>query len=231
MKSAADWLKNATTTLSDVWQATPRAPRFPGSWTQWDAIRSAWDVQRPAILAGIRVSPYFYKWSMTPIEAAAWQALREHGLPLYPQCPVGDLFIDFGDPVQRIGLELDGKDFHDYERDKSRDIALWRVHGWRIIRIGGSACYEKSCGPADADFADGADRNTKEYLDDLGYWAENSAAGIIWSMAVSFYRHPATEQELSVARWSLFCHRRVEFNLPGQEDDALMQFALSHQDC
>jgi hypothetical protein len=30
--------------------------------------------------------------------------------------------------VRRIGLELDGKDFHDYERDKARDIALWRDH-------------------------------------------------------------------------------------------------------
>jgi very-short-patch-repair endonuclease len=130
------WLKDATTTLVDLWPAPPRAPRFAGSWSHWDAIRAAWDVQSPTILAGIRVSPYFYHWSMAPIEAAAWQELREHGLPLYPQCPVGDLFIDFGDPVLRIELELDGKDFHDYERDKARDFALWRDHGWRIIRIG-----------------------------------------------------------------------------------------------
>jgi hypothetical protein len=129
--------------------------------------------------------------------------------------------------VRRIGLELDGKDFHDYERDKARDIALWRDHGWRIIRIGGSACYEKVCSLIDVDFAGSADRGTPEYLDDLGYWAESSAAGIIWSMAVIFYGRPATEKEICIARWSLFVHRRVEFNLPGQEDDALMQFALT----
>jgi hypothetical protein len=70
-----------------------------------------------------------------------------------------------------------------------------------------------------ADFADGAERNTKDYLDELGYWAENTAAGIIWSIAVLFYGRSATEQELSVARWSLFSHRRLEFPLPGQEND------------
>lgn len=227
VKRAADCLKAST--LVDVWLATPREPRFSGQWSHWDAIRAAWDIQLPAILAGIRVSPYFYKWSMTPIEAAAWQELREHGLPLYPQCPVADVFIDFGDPVLRIGLELDGKDFHDYERDQARDTALWRHHGWRIIRIGGGSCYEKIGSPAGADFADGAGRDTKEYLDELGYWAENTAAGIIWSMAVLFYGRSATEQELSAARWSLFSHRRLEFPLPGQENDPLMQFALSHQ--
>jgi hypothetical protein len=105
-----------------------------------------------AILAGIRVSPYFYNWTMTPIEAAAWQELREQRLPLYPRCPVGNVFIDFGDPVLRIGLELDGKDFHDSERDQVRDTTLWRNHGWRTIRIRGGSCYETIGSPAGGRF-------------------------------------------------------------------------------
>lgn len=91
------------------------------------------------------VTPYGYihNWvgMMSPIEYQAWQAIRCFGkVPLYPQYPVGKYFLDFGNPVLRIGLECDGREFHqDKAKDRNRDTDLWSEK-WKIYRIPGSDC-------------------------------------------------------------------------------------------
>lgn len=84
--------------------------------------------------------PYFYDWYsiMTPIEKMLWIEIRSLGFPMYPQFPVGDFFLDFADPIKKINIEADGKEFHtDTEKDFRRDSILEK-NGWKVYRISGS---------------------------------------------------------------------------------------------
>ena len=81
---------------------------------------------------GIDFTKYF-----TPIEYDAWCVIRAKKVILYPQYPVLNYFLDFGNPYLKIGLETDGKAFHDPVKDKIRDNNLWK-EGWKIFRVTGS---------------------------------------------------------------------------------------------
>lgn len=87
---------------------------------------------------------YIFDYSsiFTPIEKYAWTAIRSIGnLPFYPQYPAGKFIIDFANPFFKIGIELDGKEYHCREKDEKRDLILLK-DGWRIFRISGSDMYK-----------------------------------------------------------------------------------------
>ncbi len=58
---------------------------------RWNAIRRYYEIVNPFILSGQRIDPYASGLGdfMTPIERAVWTDIRNHGLPFYPQYPVG----------------------------------------------------------------------------------------------------------------------------------------------
>ena len=56
-----------------------------------------------------------------------------YGIVLYPQYPVGNCIVDFGNPVLKIGLGLDGAEYHDSVKDYKRDLGLKREYGWNGI--------------------------------------------------------------------------------------------------
>lgn len=87
----------------------------------------------------MRQDPYFMDWEFSPIESYVWGDIRSMGLPFYPQIPVLNYFIDFGCPFLKIGIECDGKAWHDSELDKARDVRLAK-QGWMIFRIEGHEC-------------------------------------------------------------------------------------------
>jgi len=58
------------------------------------------------------------------------------GIVLYPQFPIFNSFIDFANPYLKIGLELDGKDYHNLDKDYETDKKLSRF-GWKIFRVTG----------------------------------------------------------------------------------------------
>jgi very-short-patch-repair endonuclease len=113
----------------------------------WDAIRHFYRMWTPMILRQRQdewaMDPY--EWDngmiqMTPIEYWLWGDIRENNLILYPQYPVGGMFVDFGNPVARIAIECDGAAYHkDKEKDRARDARL-RDLGWSVYRITGSQC-------------------------------------------------------------------------------------------
>lgn len=85
-----------------------------------------------------RAYPFDWGAILTPIEFEAWCTFRRiGGIVMYPQYPAGPYLIDFAHPFKKIGLELDGKAYHDPERDRRRDLALLRM-GWTIYHITGS---------------------------------------------------------------------------------------------
>jgi hypothetical protein len=87
-----------------------------------------------------------YSWEslgivMTPIERMMWSDIRMIGIVMYPQYPVGGVFVDFANPKAKVAIECDGKDFHDRIKDAERDRML-RELGWRVYRITGSDCVK-----------------------------------------------------------------------------------------
>lgn len=100
----------------------------------------------------------------SPIEYDAWSEIRGYGLALWPQLPVGKFFVDFGNPVAKIALECDGREFHDPAKDRARDAALNEM-GWRVFRVTGSECYQTRVmdDPADHHGADDYEEFMEEY--------------------------------------------------------------------
>ena len=127
-----------------------------GGKEKWKAIREIYKLQGG--LSGR--SPYFVDWAaiMTPIECCAWQSIRQLGLPMFPQYPVGRAFVDFGDPVRHVAIECDGKKFHDPQKDAARDASLWDL-GWSVYRLSGSDLWKGQDDP------DSAHHKMEEILD------------------------------------------------------------------
>jgi len=76
----------------------------------------------------------------TPIEEDMWGEIRCAGrLPFWPQLPVGRFFVDFGNPILKIAIECDGKEFHDPIKDMKRDDLLADM-GWMVFRATGAMC-------------------------------------------------------------------------------------------
>jgi hypothetical protein len=100
---------------------------------------------------------------------------------LYPQYPVLGYFIDYANPLLKIGLELDGKQYHNADRDSKRDYEL-RVVGWQIYRVTGSEMNNNSY----KDFYDFEDNdlydeynNCDEAWSEIKNWITNSGDGVI----------------------------------------------------
>jgi len=71
---------------------------------------------------------------MNTVEKMAWIEIRNLGLPFLPQFPIGKYFADFADPVRRIVIEVDGKEWHSEDKDKVRDEFMQKL-GYKIVRI------------------------------------------------------------------------------------------------
>jgi Protein of unknown function (DUF559) len=99
------------------------------------------DIVLDAARRGNIAQPYFLPWDQfwekSPPEFDTWWSIRYYGLPLYPQYPILNYFVDFGDPWQRIGIEADGRNYHDEGKDLRRDEELFEI-GWKVFRIPGA---------------------------------------------------------------------------------------------
>lgn len=115
---------------------------------QFAAVRKHYKALLPLIKrADLWADDDAYAWdrpstgiTMTPIEAALWQDIRQVGVVLYPQLPVGRYFVDFGNPIARVAVECDGQQWHrDAERDAKRQHEIEGM-GWTVYRISGREC-------------------------------------------------------------------------------------------
>lgn len=160
------------------------------------------------------IDPYFINWVnyFSPIETQAWQSIRCYGVPLYPQLPVLNYFLDFGNPYFKVGLELDGKDYHDTDKDRIRDEALFNA-GWKIFRISGSEMMNlryKTPGELHEDYK--IDEEEREH--EIRHWIMNTGDGIIAAMSyVYFNRSLIPERYESTAYKSLENHRLANFEI------------------
>ena len=86
-----------------------------------------------------KTDPNFFDWTsiMSVAEKFVWSEIRSIGLPMFPQFPVLGYFVDFADPVKKIAIEVDGREFHkDYAKDNKRQREI-ESGGWTFYRIEG----------------------------------------------------------------------------------------------
>lgn len=115
----------------------------------WQMIKEYYDLMNPKIFSEDRnewgIDPYAWDTgliTMTPIERWLWSDIRHADAVLYPQYPAHGFFLDFANPVAKVGIECDGRAFHlDKEKDAKRD-AILQSHGWKVYRISGSDCMK-----------------------------------------------------------------------------------------
>lgn len=153
-----------------------------------------------------------YKQIFSPIEFDAWCSIRSKGrIVLYPQYPVGNFYVDFGNPFLKIALELDGKEYHlDKGKDQARDKELNKL-GWTVFRITGKEMQRTNI-PDSLDL-EGGDRR------DIENWIKNTGDGVIEAMRhvyflnyLSRYKQHTDEYEddycwfLSICESSLNIH-------------------------
>lgn len=111
----------------------------------WNEIRTFYAKHNDAIMSErsdrYAIDPYELEVEFTPIERAFWHDIRCKGIVMYPQYPVGRVFVDFANPVAKVAVECDGKQWHDAEKDAIRDAKLAKL-GWTVYRITGSDCLK-----------------------------------------------------------------------------------------
>jgi very-short-patch-repair endonuclease len=147
-------------------------------------------------------------WSkiFTPIEEMAWNAIRSKGrVVLYPQYPALEYFLDFANPGLKIALELDGKNFHNKERDFIRDLDLKR-DGWIIYRITGKEMYRDCKEWFDIEYLPEEDK-----IEEIDKWILNTGDGVIEAIRQvhfneSFFR---TDEETDYV-YTRFCENCLQ---------------------
>lgn len=164
---------------------------------RWEVIRAAYRGREEQARRG-ELHPWLLEWNLTPIERNAWEDIRFFGLTLYPQFPVGRRFIDFADPNLCIGVEIDGRAYHQYERDASRDFEL-QLAGWSMFHIPGRNTFSAHPDP----FLEEWERVETGDYDDDGFrsrvfeWGRASSGGFFWALQYTYYDpRPDDEKEL-----------------------------------
>ncbi len=84
-------------------------------------------------------SPYNHYVDLSPIELIFFDVMYQTDMVLYPQYPVEGYFADFANPHFKLIVELDGKNYHNKEKDEARDRIL-RNKGWTTYRLPGWFC-------------------------------------------------------------------------------------------
>jgi hypothetical protein len=144
--------------------------------------------------------------NLTTIEQYAWMVIEAKGrMPLYPQYPVGRFVIDFANPNRKIGVELDGRDFHDRDRDTERDQILKRL-GYTIVRITGSEMNRSN-------FKDWSDWDNglheDENLENIEDWIMNTGDGVLEAVKVFKFNGSLRSHKPHHAWFVDLCHRSI----------------------
>ncbi len=193
---------------------------------KWGFIRQMYMEMMPDIMAkakddiSIPLNPYFLDWSthFSPIEYNAWISIRATRIALYPQFPLFNYFVDFANPFLRIGLELDGKDYHDEKKDKERDEMLYKF-GWRIFRVKGRETYTefKDLAEIESNFAEYQDESQR--YEDLSNWLLNSCDGVVNAIRMVYFDKEFSNEDIwSLAMQSLEAHKLANFPLTEEDE-------------
>lgn len=149
-------------------------------WDTLNALRLFYRDNEPQILQLAAHNPrkfydifsFDFERFFSPIELFAWRSIRCNSMVLYPQYPALNYILDFANPYFKIGLELDGKEFHEAGKDTIRDQKLYDKEGWKIFRIAGDEALRN----IDKPLANNYRPDTFEYL---GRYFHNTMEGVL----------------------------------------------------
>lgn len=134
-----------------------------------------------------------FRWRLilNQVERMALDIILTKGrMPLYPQYPVLNYFLDFGNPLLKIGFEIDGRKFHNIENDKSRDYKL-KNEGWTIYRVSGTEIMRTNfLEYYDFDFTildDECIELTEMQKNDLIHWLLNTGDGVLEAIKIKYF--------------------------------------------
>lgn len=196
---------------------------------KWGFFRQIYMESLPYIMERAKVdivtpiNPYPVDWvrHLSPIEFSAWCSIRSHYMALYPQFPVFNSFIDFANPYLRIGVEMDGKEFHDPIKDKTRDEKMWK-YGWRIFRIPGKECYVKfkHRDEIEEDFNENH-QDQEQRFSELEQWMTETSDGFFFSLKMVYFKKAVDHELYDTAIYALHHHRGADFPLLDGEKEYL----------
>ena len=198
--------------ISDVWEYANRVWDFRDSFNaatnylqRLKVIANYWKSYELEIISkaqrNLRLwhSSYPIDWNLifSPIESEAWMSIRcKGGVVLYPQWPVLNYHVDFGNPLLKIALELDGKEYHDRDKDYDRDMRLKEI-GWKVYRIPGHEMVRRNY----KDFSDFFESEAGWEFDgyeDIRDWILNTGDGVIEAIkAIHFSQLEVTSENSS----------------------------------
>jgi hypothetical protein len=150
--------------------------------------------------------PYLMDWEFSPIEQLVWGDIRQLAVPFYPQIPVLNYFLDFANPFLKIGIECDGKAWHDKHRDQARDARL-AAAGWMIFRIEGHECVRE------VDIHGHSSSEEREAINMAKYYGATSE-GIVRAIKHAYFDEEPLERGGYMVRATLFNHRSTPETFP-----------------
>ncbi len=100
--------------------------------------------ETPSDMWAVPHSEWYGYFTLTPIERWLWEEMRNNRMVMYPQYPIGGMFLDFANPKARVAIECDGAAYHtDTAKDEARDAWL-NSQGWWVYRFPGSECWKEA---------------------------------------------------------------------------------------
>ena len=105
------------------------------NWPERLKIRHAYD-EIPDEYQG-KITPYIFDVKFSPLEQMAWSSIRYFRQTCHfrPEYPIGRYFADFADPINKIVIEIDSKQFHtDKDKDAARQAEIEAL-GWHVLRF------------------------------------------------------------------------------------------------
>lgn len=131
------------------------------------------------------IDPYFFDWNkiLTDVEKLIWEDIRRLCLPFYPKVPIGRYFVDFADPIKKIGIEVDDmKSNRDVIIDEKRESEL-HESGWILISIDRDLCFKSK-----EDFIlRGVKYNKEDYTINFSKYLNYTSEGILLSLRNRYY--------------------------------------------
>jgi very-short-patch-repair endonuclease len=170
---------------------------------------------------GVRYCKYPFDWRFNKNEESLWGSIvRNPQMVMYPEFPVLDRFVDFGNPFLRTAIEADSKAFHDKEIDTERDRQLLD-ECWKTFRVS----YEENMrtfresGDISEMILDG---HEIEALEELKNWMLNTSDGVVDAICFFYFMLPEERAQrmekypdyLPLAEETFKKHRYVDFELP-----------------
>lgn len=159
---------------------------------KWGYLRQVYMENIPEILHVANGSKtqwaqvYHLDWPsfFSPIERIAWGSIRDLGyIVLYPQFPLFNYFIDFANPFLKIGLELDGQEYHNPVKDRERDQML-AEYGWKIFRVSGAEAHTRYMNISEIEERDVEGVKKQEMVE---HWLLNTCDGVIFALRYWYF--------------------------------------------